>query len=185
VLKDPRVQIYPCGRGDIAAGRIDRRVLVTLEFLADGGLDPTVSSLECGHSYYTASGNVSEHTSGDAVDITAINGVPILGHQGIDSITDVTIRRLLTLGGAMKPHQIISLMAFDGTDSTLSLPDHADHIHVGFQPRRRPGALAQGTPLPSLRRDDWLRLTSRLEAIPNPTLPVPAKIRTRPASRRR
>ena len=34
----------------------------------------------------------------------------------------------------MKPHQIISLMTFDGADNTLSLPDHNDHIHVGFQP---------------------------------------------------
>ena len=34
----------------------------------------------------------------------------------------------------MKPHQIISLMTFEGADNTLSLPDHADHIHVGFRP---------------------------------------------------
>ena len=34
----------------------------------------------------------------------------------------------------MKPHQIISLMTFDGADNTLALPDHADHIHVGFRP---------------------------------------------------
>ena len=82
----------------------------------------------------TASGNVSEHSTGNAVDIAAINGIPILGHQGAGSITDITIRRLLTLQGTMKPHQIISLMTFDGADNTLSLPDHNDHIHVGFRP---------------------------------------------------
>ena len=82
----------------------------------------------------TASGNVSEHSTGTAVDIAAINGIPILGHQGQGSITDLTIQRLLTLQGAMKPHQIISLMTFDGTDNTLSMADHADHIHVGFHP---------------------------------------------------
>ena len=34
----------------------------------------------------------------------------------------------------MKPHQIITLMTYPGTDNTLALPDHDDHIHVGFHP---------------------------------------------------
>ena len=50
VLADPRIQIYACGRADIRGGRIDRRVLATLEFLAASGLKPTVSALKCGHS---------------------------------------------------------------------------------------------------------------------------------------
>ena len=33
------------------------------------GLKPTVTALECGHSFLTTSGNVSEHSTGDAVDI--------------------------------------------------------------------------------------------------------------------
>jgi len=55
---------------------------------------------------------VGEHSFGDAVDIAKINGIPILGYQGPGSIADLTIRRLLTLQGAMKPHQIISLMTY-------------------------------------------------------------------------
>jgi len=62
VLTNPRIEIYSCGRRDIAAGGIDRRVLATLEFLAAGGLRPTVTSLNCGHGYYTAGGNVSAHS---------------------------------------------------------------------------------------------------------------------------
>ena len=65
-----------------APASIDRRVLATLEFLVAKGMNPTVTSLRCGHGYYTASGNVSEHTFGSAVDIAAINGMPIAGHQG-------------------------------------------------------------------------------------------------------
>ena len=140
VLVDPRVEIYACGREDIQAGRIDRRVLATLELLADSGLRPTVSALECGHSLMTTSGNISEHSTGDAVDISAINGTPIAGHQGPGSITEVVIRRLLTLQGAMQPHQIISLMQFQGAPNTLAMPDHADHIHVGWRPE--PTAIA-------------------------------------------
>ena len=77
---------------------------------------------------------MSEHTTGTAVDIAAVNGIPIYGHQGPGSITDVTIQRLLTLQGTMKPHQIISLMTFKGADNTLAMADHDDHIHVGWRP---------------------------------------------------
>ena len=135
VLADPRIQIYDCGRQDIQAGQIDRRVLATLEFLVASGFNPTVTSLNCGHSYLSTSGNVSEHSTGTAVDIAAVNGIPILGNQGKGSITELVIQRLLTLQGTMKPHQIISLMTFPDADNTLSLPDHDDHIHIGFRPR--------------------------------------------------
>jgi hypothetical protein len=171
VLTDSRVNIYDCGRRDIKAGGIDRRVLATLEFLATSGLKPTVTALHCGHSYLTASGNVSEHSSGNAVDIAAINGIPIQGHQGAGSITDITIRRLLTLQGTMKPHQIISLMTYEGADNTLSLPDHADHIHVGFQPLFTDAKL--GKELNSvLKPGQWLKLINRLGRIENPTVPT-------------
>jgi hypothetical protein len=171
VLTDSRVDIYDCGRRDIKAGGIDRRVLATLEFLATSGLKPTVTALHCGHSYLTASGNVSEHSSGNAVDIAAINGIPIQGHQGAGSITDITIRRLLTLQGTMKPHQIISLMTYEGADNTLSLPDHADHIHVGFQPLFTNAKL--GKQLNSvLKPGQWLKLINRLGRIENPTVPT-------------
>jgi hypothetical protein len=160
VLDDARIEIYPGGRQDIKTGQIDRRVLATLEFLAASGLKPTVSSLKGNHGYYTASGNVSEHSSGNAVDISKINGIPIIGHQGPGSITDITIRRLLTLQGTLKPHQIISLMTYQGTDNTLSLPDHADHIHIGF----RPEAVTVLKPL------QWTRLIDRLATIDNPAI---------------
>jgi len=172
VLTDARVSIYDCGRRDIKAGGIDRRVLATLEFLAASGLKPTVTALHCGHSYLTASGNVSEHSSGNAVDIAAINGIPIIGHQGPGSITDITIRRLLTLQGTMKPHQIISLMTYEGADNTLSLPDHADHIHVGFQPLFATNSRL-GKQLNSvLKPSQWLKLINRLGRIENPTVPT-------------
>jgi murein DD-endopeptidase MepM/ murein hydrolase activator NlpD len=170
VLTDPGIDIYQCGRDDIKGGQIDRRVLATLEFLSASGLKPTVSTLKCGHSYLTSSGNVSEHSSGNAVDIAKINGIPILGHQGPGSITDITIRRLLTLQGTMKPHQIISLMTFDGADNTLALPDHNDHIHVGFQPLFGDKL---GTQLDSaLKPGQWTRLMKRLGQIDNPAVPI-------------
>jgi len=170
VLADPNVQIYGCGRDDIRAGQIDRRVLATLEFLVASGLKPTVTSLRCGHSYLTASGNVSEHTTGSAVDIAALNGVPIMGHQGEGSVTELAIQRLLTLQGTMKPHQIISLMAFEGADNTFAMSDHADHIHVGFRPLYGADERAAKQVDAILEPEQWIKLIDRLDEIDNPTV---------------
>jgi hypothetical protein len=170
VLADPNVQIYDCGRQDIRTGQIDRRVLATLEFLVASGLKPTVTSLRCGHSYLTSSGNVSEHSTGTAVDIAAINGVPILGHQGTGSITELAIQRLLTLQGTMKPHQIISLMSFQDTDNTFAMSDHADHIHVGFRPLYGLNAKTAKQVDAILEPQQWIKLIDRLDEIDNPTV---------------
>ncbi|MBA3407939.1 MAG: hypothetical protein H0U06_07740, partial [Solirubrobacterales bacterium] len=170
VVNNPRIEIYGCGRRDIQTGQIDRRVLATLEFLAASGLKPTVTSLKCGHSYLTASGNVSEHSTGTAVDIAAINGVPILGHQGAGSIAELTIQRLRTLQGTMEPHQIISLMTFEDADNTFAMSDHADHIHVGFRPLYGANAKTAKQVDAILEPEQWIKLIDRLEEIDNPTV---------------
>jgi murein DD-endopeptidase MepM/ murein hydrolase activator NlpD len=169
VLANPRIELYSCGRRDIEAGVIDRRVLATLEFLASSGLKPTVTSLRCGHGLYTSGGNVSAHSSGNAVDVAKINGIPILGNQGPGSIADITIRRLLTLQGTMKPAQIISLMTYDGTDNTLALPDHNDHIHIGFRPEFDASKGGKATES-VLKPAQWIKLIDRLGQIDNPTV---------------
>ena len=172
VLANPRIEIYSCGRRDIEGGVVDRRALATLEFLASSGLKPTVTSLRCGHGFYTAGGNVSAHSSGNAIDIAKINGIPILGNQGAGSITDITVRRLLTLQGTLKPAQMITLMKYEGTDNTLAMGDHADHIHVGFRPQfdvtTKAGKIAESVLKPS----QWIKLIDRLGQIDNPTVQI-------------
>ena len=177
ILADPRVEIYEGGRRDIRAGAIDRRVLATIEFLTASGLKPTITSLKSGRaSLLTASGNRSAHPYGSAVDIAKINGIPISGHQGPGSITDITIRRMLTLQGTQKPNQIISLMRFDGTDNTFALADHADHIHVGFQPQYGSDAETTKQLDAVLKPSQWIKLIGRLGEIENP------KVLTKPSS---
>jgi SLT domain-containing protein len=181
VLADKDVDVYPCGRNDIQAGEIDRRVLATLEFLSVSGLHPTITSLKCGHSFLSKSGNVSEHSSGSAVDIAAINGTPILGNQGKGTITETTIEKLLTLQGAMQPHQIISLMDMGGP--TMVLADHADHIHVGFRPLFGPNAKLGRAARKILSNNQWDRFVSRLGDIENPvvrTTPSKYSIKVKP-----
>ncbi len=133
VLHDKNLSIYECGREDIASGRIDRRVLALLEYLVSKGFQLTITSLECGHSVYSSSGYVSEHSSGDAVDIASIDGVPVTGHQGPGTLADSLIKTVLHLQGTMQPHQVISLEDLPG-ETSFALPDHYDHVHVGYQP---------------------------------------------------
>ena len=171
VLRNPHIDIYECGRQDVRTGQIDRRVLATLEYLASSGLKPTVTSMRCGHGFYTASGNVSEHSTGTAVDIGAINGIVITpSTQGKGSITDLAIQRLLTLQGTMKPHQIISLMTFEGTDNTFAMGDHGDHIHVGWRPTYDADSKAARKMAAVLKPDQWIKLIDRISAIDNPVV---------------
>ena len=169
VLADPRLSIYECGRTDIRTGQIDQRILAAMEYLAGNGFRLTITSLKCGHSLYTTSGNVSEHSTGDAMDIAAINGIPILGNQGKGSITEAVLDTLLRLQGNMQPHQLISLMDLGGP--SFAMADHADHIHVGYYPRgQAPGAKKQFVQL--LKPDQWKRLVGRIAEIDNPKVPT-------------
>ncbi|HWM10758.1 MAG TPA: lytic murein transglycosylase, partial [Solirubrobacteraceae bacterium] len=171
VLANPRIDAYECGKHDIQTGQVDRRVLATLEFLAASGLRPTVTSLKCGHGFYTASGNVSHHSSGNAVDIAAVNGITISpSTQGAGSITELTIQRLLTLQGTMKPDQIISLMKFEGTDNTYAMGDHHDHIHVGWRPLYGTNSKMSKQVNAILKPKQWIKLIDRLGEIDNPTV---------------
>jgi hypothetical protein len=170
VLSDPRVEIYEEGRQDIRSGQVDRRVLATMAFLAESGLRPTISSLKSGHGYFTASGNVSEHSSGNAVDISRINGIPILGHQDTGGVTDQAVRRLMTLQGTMRAHQIISLLDIGG--NTYAMGDHADHIHVGFQPLFGDNKKLGMAALAVLKPGQWSHLLNRLRKIDNPVVPT-------------
>ncbi len=170
VLSDNRIDVYPCGRQDIRSGQIDRRVLATMAYLAESGLRPTVTSLKCGHGFYTSAGGVSHHSSGNAVDIAKVNGIPILGHQERGGITEVSVRRLMRLQGTMRADQIISLLDMGGP--TFAMGDHADHIHVGFRPLFGDNRKAGRQALQILKPGQWSDLLGRLRKIENPVVPT-------------
>ncbi len=182
VLADPEVDIYPGGRDDIKSGQINRRVLATLEFLGRSGLRPTVSSLRGNHGLMTASGNISEHSSGNAVDISKINGIPIAGHQDPGGITEQAVRRLMRLQGTTQPHQIISLLKLGA--NTLALSDHADHIHVGFRPLYGDNSKLGQQALAVLKPGQWSDLLKRLRTIDNPVVTATPSKYSIPAGKR-
>jgi hypothetical protein len=130
VLGDSRVQIYPAGRLDVALGRIDVRVLVLMEYLAEAHHQVTVSSLVSGHRLYSRPGVVSAHIYGLAVDVAALDGTSIAGHQEPGGLTEKAVRNILLLPAELQARQVISLLGLGGP--SFPLADHGDHIHVGY-----------------------------------------------------
>jgi hypothetical protein len=130
LLADERVEIYGGGRADLAAGRVDVRVVALIAYLAEAYGQVTVSSLVSGHRLYARPGVVSAHVYGAAVDIAALGGTSILGHQEPGSVTERAVRDILLLPAEMRPRQLISLIGMGGP--SFALANHHDHIHVGF-----------------------------------------------------
>jgi hypothetical protein len=172
VLADPHVVVYACGRRDIQAGLIDRRVLAVIEFLAASDLDPTVSGLECGHSLTASTGVDAAGATGSSLDISKINNIPIKGHQGPGSITDITIRRLLTLQGTFRPDAIVSLMSYKSQSNTVAMKDHTNRIQVTFTPLFGYNKKLSKELASLLRPGQWIQLMNRLSQIPEPVVPI-------------
>ena len=130
VLTTPGILIYGGGRTDIMMGRIDVRVVVLIGYLAQRHGAVTVSSLFSGHRKFARPGVVSAHVYGHAVDIAAVGGTPIAGHQQPGGLTEAAVRSVLLLPGELQPQQVISLLGLGGP--SFPMRDHGDHIHVGF-----------------------------------------------------
>jgi len=183
LLRDPAVRLPRCERGAVRAGEVDRRAMAAVEFLAVSGLRPTVSPASCGHaSGAVGARNRAGSAAGEAIDISAIDGIPIAGHEGPGSPVDLAVRRLLRLQGTMKPARIVSGESYPGSDNTVTLPGYSGLIHVAFAAPAGIGtgpsgaarvagaasaASALGTPLTP---QQWIALTARLGEIPEPAV---------------
>ncbi|HVM16227.1 MAG TPA: hypothetical protein VM290_01425 [Gaiellaceae bacterium] len=130
LLADDRVQVYGGGRDDVAADRVDVRVLALLAYLAESYGQVTVSSLVTGHRLFARPGVVSAHVYGHAVDIAALGGRAIAGNSQPGGLTEQAVRDILLLPAEVLPRQVISLLGLGGP--SFPLGDHGDHIHVGF-----------------------------------------------------
>ena len=130
VATDPRIVVYAGGREDVARGRVDVRVLALTLYLAEHHEQVTVSSLISGHRTYSRPGVVSAHVPGRAVDVSALGGVPVAGHQRRGSVVERAVRGILLLPEELQAQQVISL--FDLGGASFALRDHDDHIHIGY-----------------------------------------------------
>ena len=130
ILSDPAISIYSGGRDDIVNGKVDVRVLAVIAYLKESFGSVTVSCLVSGHRLYARPGVISAHIFGRAVDISALGGTPIQGHQAPGGLTEQAVRDMLLLPTEVMPRQIISLLGLGGP--SFPLADHYNHIHVGF-----------------------------------------------------
>jgi hypothetical protein len=171
VARDQSIHMRLCERQAVQTGKVQRPVLAALEYLSVSGLKPTVSGLRCPGRAPASEGNASAR-AGDTVEITAVNGVPIAGHQGPGSIADTTIRKLLMLEGLNRPRRIVSLTSIPGTTSTFVKPSAGNYIEVAFGSHGggAGGAHAAGALGSALTPSEWVRLIARLGEIPDPTV---------------
>jgi hypothetical protein len=176
VLSDHGIHLATCGRQDVQTGQVDRRVLATLEFLSVSGLHPTVSSLQCAHVAAATAANAAETSTGDAVAITAVNGVPIADGSDpthLGSIAEIAIHKLSNLQGTMRPSAIVSLTSVPGVANTVAAPGQRNSIRVEFAPlqgeaRSIGRARAAGAFSSGIRPGQWIQLIARLGEIPDP-----------------
>jgi hypothetical protein len=189
VLADPGIQMGACDRSQVAAGRVDPHALALLVFLSRSGLKPTVGELRCGSAMSTAAGAQTIFPAPGTLDIAAINGVPIAGHQGAGTITDVTIRTLLTVKHHYAAKRILSLMSYPGAPSTIAAGDHSTFIqleiptvssaassagHAGARSARVRSGSSKATHPGSLSLDtfEWQRLVDQIASIQQPKVAV-------------
>ncbi len=188
VLGDPEIKLGVCDREQVVAGKVGRRTLALLVFLSRSGLKPTVGELRCGRPVYTAKGLTTSFPPAGTVDIAAINGIPIAGHQGAGTITDIAIRTLLTIPSQFAPKRIVSLMRYPGAPSTIAAADYSNYIKielagnasgaatskiVGASAKRAKTASSK-TAIPAadvvLGTSEWQRLVGQIGSLRSPKL---------------
>jgi hypothetical protein len=117
---------------DIQSGAVDPRILNLIGAISQQHTI-TISSLRSDHSKMTASGNVSNHYYGRAMDIAAIDGVPCT-NVSPDGPCGIIARQLGALPPGQEPTELIYCWDPDGpaNPNGFAQADHCDHIHVGF-----------------------------------------------------
>jgi hypothetical protein len=188
VLGDPGIRLGKCDREQVVTGKVGSRTLALLVFLSRSGLKPTVGELRCGRAAYTAKGLTTSFPPPGTIDIAAINGIPIAGHQGASTITDITIRTLLTIPSQFAPKRIVSLMKYPGAPSTIAAVGYSSYIKVeladnahGASASKVVGANAKSAKAASsktaaaatdvvLGTTEWQRLVGQIGSLSSPRL---------------
>jgi hypothetical protein len=115
---------------DLTTGAIDPRIVGLIGAITQEH-QLTISALRSDHSEYTASGYVSNHFFGRAMDIAAVDGVSCTD-TAVDAPCANLARTLAYLPAPAHPTELIYCFDVDGPGPAFALPDHCDHVHVGF-----------------------------------------------------
>jgi soluble lytic murein transglycosylase-like protein len=115
---------------DIQAGMLDQRVTGLLALMTKDH-QITITSLRSDHSQMTASGNVSNHFYGRAMDIASVDGVSCTDTSTTAPCAELGYA-LAQISGPLHPTELIYCFDLDGLGPAFALPDHCDHIHAGY-----------------------------------------------------
>ncbi len=115
---------------DIRNGVLDPRIMALLALITQEH-QLTISSLRSDHSELTASGNVSNHFYGRAMDIAAVDGVSCTDTSPSAPCAQLGYA-LARMSPPLHPSELIYCFDLDGIGPAFALPDHCDHIHAGF-----------------------------------------------------
>lgn len=134
LLDHPNVTIYADGRADVAAGRVDSRVVRVLLALARDHTI-TVTSLVTGHPRCAVTGQahgpdcaVSNHYVGRAADIAVLDGVAVsAAHPSVAAVME----QLATLAAPYRPDEIGGPIDTGGP-GVFTNTFHTDHIHIAW-----------------------------------------------------
>jgi hypothetical protein len=128
VLDHPAIGLRPAARADVAAGRIDARVLGVLLAIATRHELAFVGPFVSGHSYYVAgTSSPSNHAFGRAVDIPMVDGEAVTpSNEGARRATEIVD----ALPDDLRPTEIGCPWA-DAAAGAFTA-GHDDHLHFGF-----------------------------------------------------
>lgn len=128
VLNHPSIDLRGPARSDIEHGLVDARVLAVLLVLAERHELTSVGPIVSAHSYYVkGTTRPSNHAFGRAVDIAAVDGVPVSPDNS------GALDALMMLGSLQPPLRPAEIGApwpvrFEGI--TTFTKAHADHLHI-------------------------------------------------------
>jgi biotin carboxyl carrier protein len=119
------VDFKSIGDGNPSSDNINTTLLRDIQVAAKSvGLKVDITTAVSGHGKKTKSGNASRHPSGNAVDITIINGKSVSPSNRADA--DKLVSALVSMGytknaeGSSNPKSVL----------TFGFPNHDNHVHI-------------------------------------------------------
>ena len=148
MLADDRITLDSRARADLETpGRVDPRVSAVL-LEAAKRFAISIWVIQTGHSYYTAGGSVSNHSSARAVDIGSVGGELVTPDNEDAKALALALGRL---PARLRPTEIGSPWEID-EPAYFTDGDHQDHLHVGFDDPAAAGDGALAVAAPRRRR---------------------------------
>lgn len=130
LLGNTNVELSDSNRRDLIEGRVDPRIVELLLRLA-AQRRISVTTFASGHPEKVfGTDRTSNHTVGRAVDVWAVDGVPVADQRGPGSALELLVRQLVTEGVT----ELGSPFDIDGRGgSSFTDMVHHDHLHLAYR----------------------------------------------------